>query len=141
MIRKVATEAQATTQSYNHLRMDDSVDFLQMNQADQKTINDTTLIQAGGAPSQASSLEARVDAVVDAVAEEAEEQEHLNPDEIYERMGIKVELQGIIYSLYIFSEFVKVHSFGIQNPEDCNDGYLILEIVHPMIQKAYGANY
>ena len=70
MIRKVATEAQATTQSYNHLRMDDSVDFLQMNQADQKTINDTTLIQAGGAPSQASSLEAREEAVVDAVAKE-----------------------------------------------------------------------
>ncbi len=135
MIGKVATEAQTTTQNYHHLRTDTSVDFLQKNQADQKTINDTTfiqagespysasslevrveaevdavakeqktingktLVQAGKAPSSASSLEARVQAVVDAVAKESEEEEHLNPDEIYKRMGIKVELQGIIYSL------------------------------------------
>ncbi len=100
MIRKVATEAQATTKNYHHLRTDASVDFLQKNQEDQKTINDT-LIQTAPtreAPSPASSLEARVEVVVDAGTEEVKE-EHLNPDEIYERMGIKVELQGINYSL------------------------------------------
>ncbi len=138
MSRKVATEAQATTMDYRYTKEDTSIDLPLVNNAEQKNISDSPIQSAPHtkeAPSPASSLGEKKEAVV-----EESEEEHLNPDEIYDRMGIKVELQGISYSLNNFSEFVKVHSIGTSY-EESSFQHVILEIVHPMIQKAYKAKY
>jgi len=79
-------------------------------------------------------------AVENSSQEKSPRETPMDPDQIYERMGIEVKLSCNLITLIISLEFVRVHSFSHEKELQAEISHAILELAHPKIQEAYGNN-